>query len=218
MGERFVPPFSHSTRLTPFARCASPPSSHRTHSHSLTDHLLSNPHAQPPLPSDYHPHPTHPRRQVPYFLAPLWDADLAARPPAITNPRARPQPAKADPAVAIPTTLRATLKRAKAAKGLLQDLETEIRKFVAGWEKKQAVLEEAGLEHAIDDSSDEEIVFVGRGGRMLDTPPSPTVTYRRQDRAEYIEAAKEREEEVQREKLVFESLAADRAASFGYVS
>lgn len=79
------------------------------------------------------------------------------------------------------------------------------------------MLEEAGLDHAIDDSSDEEIVFVGRGGRMLDTPPSPTVTYRRQDRAEYIEAAKEREEEVQREKLVFESLAADRAASFGYV-
>ncbi|MCJ1252024.1 hypothetical protein MMC30_009262 [Trapelia coarctata] len=179
------------------------------------DHLLSNPHAQPPLPSDYFPHPTHPRRQVPYFLAPLWDADLAKRKPSTTNPRARRQSSKADPAVTIPNTLRATLKRAKAAKGLLQDLETEIRKFVTSWEKKQQTLKEEGLEHAIEDSSeDEEIVFVGRGGRMLDTPPSPKVTYRRQDRAEYIEAEKEREE-VARKKLVFESLAEDRGASFG---
>lgn len=81
------------------------------------------------------------------------------------------------------------------------------------------MLKAEGLEDAIEDSSDEEIVFVGRGGRMLDTPPSPKVTYRRQDRAEFIEVAKEREEEeVQREKLVFESLAEDRGASFGYVA
>lgn len=99
----------------------------------------------------------------------------------------------------------------------MQDLETEIRKFAASWEKEQQILKEDGLEHAIEDSSeDEEIVFVGRGGRMLDTPPSPKVTYRRQDRAEFIEAETEREE-VAREKLVFESLAEDRGANFGYV-
>ena len=119
----------------------------------------------------------------------------------------------------IPHTLRATLKRARAAKGLLQDLETEIRKFVVGWEEKQRVLREDGLGDVglgwNDESEDEEIVFVGRGGRMLDVPASPKVTYRSRDRVEYVEEIVA-EAEVRKEKLVFDSLASDRGASFGY--
>ncbi|MCJ1383968.1 hypothetical protein MMC17_007082 [Xylographa soralifera] len=165
------------------------------------DHLLSNPHAVPPLPSDFSPHPTHPHRSVPYFLAPLWDisrAQTIASKPIVPH----------DPKAHIPTTLRATLKRAKAAKGLLQDLEESVRHFVACWERKQAVLKEKGLHDVGDDSEDEEIVFVGRGGAMLDVPDSPG-----RDRKGREEA--EKDEEVTREKLVFESAAEDRGASFG---
>src|ERR1700761_7702673 len=40
------------------------------------DRLLHNPYAQPPLPSDWEV-PLPPHRTVPYFLAPLWDAEYA---------------------------------------------------------------------------------------------------------------------------------------------
>ncbi|MCJ1436706.1 hypothetical protein MMC27_006088 [Xylographa pallens] len=165
------------------------------------DHLLSNPHAVPPLPSDFLPHPTHPHRSVPYFLAPLWDVSRA-------QPTATKATVPHDPKAHIPTTLRATLKRAKAAKGLLQDLEESVRHFVACWERKQAILKEKGLHDIGDDSEDEEIVFVGRGGTMLDVPDSP-------GRGRKGREEEERDEEVRREKLVFESAAEDRGASFG---
>ncbi|MCJ1387328.1 hypothetical protein MMC18_000170 [Xylographa bjoerkii] len=166
------------------------------------DRLLSNPHAVPPLPSDFSPHPTHPHRSVPYFLAPLWDASRAQ--PLATKPII-----PYDPKAHIPTTIRATLKRAKAAKGLLQDLEESVRHFVACWERKQAVLKEKGLQDVGDDSEDEEIVFVGRGGAMLDVPDSPGKGRKGREEEDELE------EEVRREKLVFESAAEDRGASFG---
>ena len=108
--------------------------------------------------------------------------------------------------------LREKLKRAKAAKGLLQDLEEEVRKFVAGWERKQQRLAEEGLHDA--DSDEEEIVFVGRNGQMHDMPPSPTAK-RRGAWAEVEE--EEDDDDVKREKLVFDSLADEHGASFGYV-
>lgn len=103
----------------------------------------------------------------------------------------------------VPKELREKLKRTKAAKGLLQDLEEEVRKFVKKWEEKEKELEGEGL-HNID-SDDEEIVFVGRNGQMHDMPDSP----RSKREAE--------EEEVKRDKLVFHSLEDDHGASFGHV-
>ena len=98
-------------------------------------------------------------------------------------------------------------------------MEEEVRRFVAGWERKQALLRQKGLGDVGADSEDEEIVFVGRGGAMLDVPASPQVKrgkgkdgWERVDRDENID-----EEHVKKEKLVFESAAEDRAASFGYV-
>ena len=97
----------------------------------------------------------------------------------------------------MPQELRQKLKKAKGAKSLLQDLEEEVRKFVREWERKERELEgKAELEM---DSEDEEIVFVGRGGTMSD------------------EQRKTVEEELEREKLVFDSLADDCGASFGHV-
>lgn len=103
----------------------------------------------------------------------------------------------------VPKELREKLKRAKAARGLLQDLEEEVRKFVKKWEEKEKKLQGEGL-HDVD-SDEEEIVFVGRNGQMHDMPESP-------------KSKREAEEEdVKRDKLVFHSLEDDHGASFGHV-
>ena len=164
------------------------------------DRLMHNPHAQPPLPSDWEVHPTHPVQSVPYFLAPLWDAEYAR----IDEGRkkraeATKAPKTNDEAVAAKVTqdLRSKLKRARGAKGLLQDLEEEVRGFVEKWEAKQRQLEKEGLIEP--DSEDEEIVFVGRNGVMSD------------------EQRRSRQDEVlEKDKLIFQSLVDDHGASFGY--
>ena len=56
------------------------------------------------------------------------------------------------------------------------------------------------------DSEDEEIIFVGRNGQMNDMPPSPQ-TKHDSDASD-----------LERDRLVFDSLADDQGASFGYVS
>lgn len=99
----------------------------------------------------------------------------------------------------IPRELREKLKRAKAAKGLLKDLEEQIRVFVKNWEDQS----KDGDEHELD-SEDEEIVFVGRNGQMNDIPSSPKIGLEESDA--------EREQ-----RLIFNSLADDQGASFGYV-
>lgn len=166
------------------------------------DRLLSNPHAQPPLPSDWQVQPTYRQQSVPYFLAPLWDAEyarnVAARKAAATKTL---QPATKEEAVAQKVTadLRVKMKRARGAKGLLQDLESEIRGFVEQWEQKQRQLEKEGLIEETD-SEDDEIVFVGRNGAMSDEK-------RKQAQGEA---------KLEKDKLIFQSLVNDHGASFGY--
>ena len=99
----------------------------------------------------------------------------------------------------IPRELREKLKRAKAAKGLLKDLEEQVRVFVKKWEDSTAK-EEPAPEL---DSEDEEIVFVGRNGQMNDMPPSPKI----KDTSD--------ESSIEKDRLVFESPANDHGASFG---
>ncbi len=96
----------------------------------------------------------------------------------------------------IPRELREKLKKAKAAKGLLKDLEEQVRVFVVKWED-QAKAERR--RQAELDSDDEEIVFVGRNGQMSDWPPNSKTS-------------------MERDRLIFDSLANDQGASFGYVS
>lgn len=97
----------------------------------------------------------------------------------------------------VPQDLRQKLKKSKGAKSLLQDLEEEVRKFVQEYEGKQKILGQMKEDEM--DSEDEEIVFIGRNGTMSDEQRNLV------------------EEELQREKLVFDSLADDTGASFGYV-
>lgn len=168
------------------------------------DRLLSNPYMQPPLPGDWEVRPTYPVHSVPYFLAPLWDAEYKHKATGANKKPLRPEDPRAhgsleeQAASRVPRELKAKLKKSRGAKGMLQDLEEEVRRFVESWEAKQREMEKEGL---IDgDSEDEEIVFVGRNGAMSD------------------ERKKEKEEaDLRRDKLIYESLVDDHGAAFGYV-
>jgi hypothetical protein len=96
----------------------------------------------------------------------------------------------------VPRELREKLKKSRGAKGLLIDLESEVRKFVERWEEKERQAEVEGLP-ADPDSSDDEIVFVGRNGQMNDLR-SPRTSG-----------------EVKRELMLFETPASDQGGAFG---
>lgn len=84
------------------------------------------------------------------------------------------------------------MKKKRAARNMLQDIEREVRTFVEKWEDKVRKDEQDDL---IDpDSEDEQIVFVGRNGQMSDM------------RAE---------QELRKDLMVFDSLVGDRSAAFG---
>ncbi|RFU31456.1 hypothetical protein B7463_g4893, partial [Scytalidium lignicola] len=163
------------------------------------DHLLHVPNAQLPLPSDWEVHPTHPVHKVPYHLAHLWEAgvrhraeELASAKKCAAAKRSEVHNGFDNQKGRVPQELKMRIKKNKGAKTLLQELEEEIREFVKGWERKQSERIEPEI-----DSEDEEIVFVGRNGSMSD------------EQRETVE------EELQREKLIFDSLADDNGASFG---
>ncbi|CAD6448493.1 0ae18326-4f2e-4cba-9a64-98a46c3fa7e9 [Sclerotinia trifoliorum] len=162
------------------------------------DHFLHVPNAQPPLPSDWEVRPTYPVHHVPYYLAPLWDAGVRHRAEEIAAEKKMNKAKKAgshEEKGRVPQDLRQKLKKSKGAKSLLQDLEEEVRKFVQEYEGKQKILGRMKEEEM--DSEDEEIVFIGRNGTMSDEQRNLV------------------EEELQREKLIFDSLADDTGASFG---
>ena len=146
---------------------------------------------------------------MPYYLAPLWDVHYAKM---ADRQSARKH---AEKAVAekhkVPKELRSKLKHARAARGMLQDLEDEIRVFIRKWNEKQLYLQKEGLQDAPESSisdSEDEIVFVGRNGQMHD---SPERKQRLQEMREELSFHDERDGE----KMVFESLVDDRAAAFG---
>ena len=107
--------------------------------------------------------------------------------------------------------LRERLKRAGGAKEVLRGLEEVVREFVLELEEGR---EEGGGkddggegEWVMGDTSgeeDEEIVFVGRNGRMRDQPPSPG----------FEDGFDEEDGERERERLVFRSKVEDQGGKF----
>lgn len=170
----------------------------------MLDRLLHNPWAQAPLPSDWEVHPTYPRHTVPYYLAPLWDANLPQRQEAEKKRHEavkKHAEGQSEALKKVPKELRQKLKKAKAAKGLLQVLEEEVRKFIKTWEEKTRKEQQMAPEV---DSEDEEIVFISRNGQMQEIPQSPEASY-------YFV-----EHELDKDRLIFDSMADDHGASFGY--
>lgn len=94
----------------------------------------------------------------------------------------------------MPKELREKLKRSRGAKGLLMDLEVEVRRFVQECEDGERRRAEEDGFGDVDSSDEEEIVFVGRGGKMR-------------------EGRGEREE--RREMMLFEAAEEDQGGSFG---
>jgi hypothetical protein len=137
---------------------------------------------------------------VPYYLAPLWDAryakESAAR-RAKVDAKLQKKRAPTEGVGYVPRDLKEKLKRAKGAKGLLQDLENEVRNFVASWEAREHGEKSGDVSNP--DSEDEEIVFVGRQGQMHDRPSS----------------SRSSNEFLEPEKLIFDALEGDQGASFG---
>lgn len=200
------------------------------------DRLLNNPYAEPPLPQDWEIRPTYPVRRVPYYLAPLWDAaefqravERNAKGRRNTRSSRKRHVAGVSPfeedAINISREVRGRLKHARSAKGLLQDLEEDVRSFLVRWNEKERRLREEGLhdaplsktslairpkDNSLDDSAiisdteiedEEEIVFVGRAGQVTSDSPG--------------RKKREAEENLLSEKLVFEGLEEDKGAAFG---
>jgi hypothetical protein len=164
--------------------------------------FLHVPNAQPPLPSDWEVHPTYPVHSVPYYLAPLWDAGIKHRAEEKRTSNQTRAGISSDGKGRVPNELRQKLKKSKGAKSLLMELEEEIRRFVSEFERKERERErETGEEKEVD-SEDEEIVFVGRA------PNGVGVTMSDEDRGVV-------EEELQRERKVWNSLEGDKGGSFG---
>ncbi|KKK13118.1 hypothetical protein P175DRAFT_0439225 [Aspergillus ochraceoroseus IBT 24754] len=173
------------------------------------DRLLHNPWAEAPSPKDWLPQPTHTRHEpMPYYLAPLWDAHYAHVDRCSSRQAA--DGAKVEKH-RIPKELRLKLKHARAARGMLQDIEEDIRQFIQRWNEKQLLRAKDGLADApssCDEDSEDEVVFVGRNGQTHDSP----------DRKANLQAMREAmrsHNEHDGEKMVFESLVDDRGAGFG---
>ena len=199
---------------------------------------MNNPYAEPPLPQDWEVRPTYPVRRVPYYLAPLWDAAefqraVESHQKGRRNTRSSKKKHRTpgvspfeEDAINISREVRGRLKHARSAKGLLQDLEEDVRKFLVKWSERERRLREEGLHDAPlalslpvrpkpkardDDTAiltdteaeeeDEEIVFVGRAGTVTSDSPS--------------RKRREAEENLLSEKLVFEGLEDDKGAAFG---
>lgn len=114
----------------------------------------------------------------------------------------------------VPKELRLKLKHARAARGMLQDLEDDIRLFIRKWNERQLFIRNEGLQDAPEastsDDSEDEIVFVGRNGQMHDSPE-------RKEKLQRLREEMGSHHEKDGEKMVFESMVDDRAAGFGYV-
>lgn len=173
------------------------------------DRLLSNPYAQPPLPSDWEIRPTYPRHgTVPYYLAPLWDEKQKQKQKlaAMEEQQRKRREGAGQEQARVPRELRQKFKRAKGARGLLQELELEIRKFVEEWQRRGGERQKEVDADMDMDSEDEEIVFVGRNGSMSDRPPPSR-----------SKTAENKSLERDHHKLILDSPANDRGGAFGYV-
>lgn len=151
------------------------------------DRLVDVPNVQPPEPIDWEVHPTHPIHRVPYQLAQFWDHGVRQR---IQDKTAKLQAArkkqqlKAGSATGlgigeVPRDLRESTKRSPVVRTWVKALEEPVRQYMANERQRRRAEEQrrqAGNDRDEDvdsaaeemDSDDEEIVFVGRNGRMRD--------------------------------------------------
>ena len=114
----------------------------------------------------------------------------------------------------VPKELRQRFKKSKAAKSLLHSLEEQVRRFVSEGDQSSGIARERQPPAIEPESSDEEIVFVGRNGKMRDMPPSPK--FKDGEDSESDEVVQRGQlQAIGRQRLVLESPISDRSAGFG---
>jgi hypothetical protein len=160
------------------------------------------PHIEPPLPTDWDVTPTHRVQHIPYQLAAYWDTKGGVR-ERVEERKAKFTSTHTSTAK-VPESLRIKAKRTPAVKAWLRELEQPVRQFL---------VERGAAEEDSDslDSEDEEIVFVGRNGRMDEPRPSPSPAWKRARREKKSEGKVE-------EGMVIDELGDDESAPFKYVT
>ncbi|KFY61032.1 hypothetical protein V497_03158, partial [Pseudogymnoascus sp. VKM F-4516 (FW-969)] len=155
------------------------------------DRLIGVPGVVAPSSRDWEVHSTSPVRRVPYYLAPLWEGVAESR---------RSLKAAEEERGRVPSELRERIRRGKVEGEMLRKLEGEVRRFVVEWEDavRQGVEEERADEL---ESSDEEVVFVGRD------LSARTMREREEERRARVER--------ERERCVFEARVGDRGGALG---
>ncbi|KAL9477349.1 hypothetical protein ACSS6W_007190 [Trichoderma asperelloides] len=190
------------------------------------DRLVDVPNVQPPEPIDWEVHPTHPIHRVPYQLAQFWDHGVRQR---IQDKTAKLQAArkkqqlKAGSATGlgvgeVPRDLRESTKRSPVIRTWVKALEEPVRQYMINERQRRRAGDQADDSHDEDvdsaaeemDSDDEEIVFVGRNGRMRDMQQKRAAAAA----AQYRMAHREVSQETVDSGLLFDSFGDDETAAF----
>jgi hypothetical protein len=153
---------------------------------------------------DWEVRPVYPIRVVPYALAALWDArqEEQQRRAARRTSIIKDSIAKKETVITagrVPRSLRVKLKHSQGAKGLLQELEGEVRKFIQNWTEAEEKLKRRQSIATEDDDDEDDFVLIR---------PS---TSHSMDSDGYIDLGGN----PTREKLLFQSLEGDRSGGFG---
>ncbi|ELR02088.1 hypothetical protein GMDG_05248 [Pseudogymnoascus destructans 20631-21] len=157
------------------------------------DRLIGVPGVVAPSSRDWEVHSSSPVRRVPYYLAPLWEG--------VSESRRSENVDKEEERGRVPSELRERIRRGKVEGEMLRHLECEVRRFVVEWEvgaRPPSSSRAAGAE-----SSDEEVVFVGRD------LSARTMREREEERRAKIERERERE------RCVFEARVGDEGGGAG---
>ncbi|KAL7935523.1 R3H-associated N-terminal domain-containing protein [Trichoderma chlorosporum] len=192
------------------------------------DRLIHVPNVQPPEPVDWEVHPTHPVHRVPYQLAQFWDHGVRQR---IQDKTAKLQAARKKQQLKsgsatglgvgeVPRDLREATKRSPVIRTWVKALEEPVRQYMVDERQKRKAEDHAdnGNDDDVDsaaeemDSDDEEIVFVGRNGRMRDLQEKRAAAAAAA--ARYRTAHREISQETVDSGLVFDSFGDGESAAF----
>lgn len=168
------------------------------------------PNVQPPLPTDWEVHPTHPIHHIPYQLAQFWDRGIRQNVEDKTfklQAARKKQQLKTGRATGlgvgeVPRDLRESAKRSPVVRTWVRVLEEPVRQYLsqnaAGVDDVDSAAEEM-------DSEDEEIVFVGRNGAMREL---------REKKTRWKMARREVLSETVESGMVMDSFGDDETAAF----
>ncbi|PTB53974.1 hypothetical protein M431DRAFT_482815 [Trichoderma harzianum CBS 226.95] len=192
------------------------------------DRLMHVPNVQPPEPVDWEVHPTHPIHRVPYQLAQFWDHGVRQR---IQDKTAKLQAARKKQQLKtgsatglgvgeVPRDLREATKRSPVIRTWVKALEEPVRQYMVDERRRKKAEDQAdnGNDEDVDsaaeemDSDDEEIVFVGRNGRMRDLQEKRAAAAAAA--ARYRTAHRQVSQETVDSGLVFDSFGDDESAAF----